>query len=81
MLERRKHQRRRTLKAGEIILNDRASLIACTIRNISAGGACLELGPSIQIPNIFDLNIPSSNLLKPCQIAWRSVDRVGVAFR
>jgi len=41
--EQRQHPRRRTLKAGRIVLNQGFSVLSCTVRNLSDGGACLEV--------------------------------------
>jgi hypothetical protein len=81
MQEQRKHPRRRILKAGRIIFNDRFSVIDCTVRNLSDGGACLEVGSSIGIPDDFDLDIDPDRLGRHCHVAWRTERRIGVAFR
>jgi hypothetical protein len=81
MQEQRKHPRRRILKAGRIIFNDRFSVIDCMVRNLSDGGACLEVGSSIGIPDDFDLDIDPDHLGRNCHVAWRTERRIGVAFR
>jgi len=81
MQEQRNHPRRRILKAGRIIFNDRFSVIDCRVRNLSDGGACLEVASSIGIPDDFDLNIEVDHLGRHCHVAWRSERRIGVAFR
>jgi hypothetical protein len=81
MMEQRQHPRRRTLKAGQIIFNHRSSVISCTVRNLSDGGACLELGSSVGIPESFDLIVDADGLSRSCDVAWRSEHRIGVAFR
>jgi hypothetical protein len=81
MLERRKHPRHRTLKAGRIVFNHRFSVISCTVRNLSDGGACLQVASSVGIPDDFDLTIEPDRACRPCQVAWRSEQRIGVAFR
>ena len=45
--EKRRAPRKRTLKGASIALNDRQSVITCTMRNLSASGALLIL-PSMQ---------------------------------
>jgi len=81
MMEQRQRPRRRTLKAGQIIFNHRSSVISCTVRNLSDGGACLEIGSSIGIPESFDLIVDADGLSRSCDVAWRSEHRIGVAFR
>jgi PilZ domain len=81
MSERRQHQRRRTLKGGRIVFNQRFSAINCTVRNLSDGGACIEVANSVGIPDDFDLTIEPEHINRPCHVAWRSEHRIGVAFR
>ncbi len=81
MSERRHHQRRRTLKAGQIVFNQRFSVITCTVRNLSDGGACIEVANSVGIPDDFDLTIEPEHVNRSCHVAWRSEHRIGVAFR
>ena len=77
--EHRKLQRHRTLKAGSITFN-RASGIDCRVRNLSAGGACLEVASQIGIPDDFVLVIEADHLKQPCHVIWRSTTRLGVTF-
>jgi hypothetical protein len=81
MLEHRKHPRRRTLKAGRIVFNQRRSVINCTVRNLSDGGACLEVATSVGVPDDFDLIIEPEGSSRSCHVAWRSEHRIGAAFR
>lgn len=79
MTEQRKTVRRRIFKSGTIAFN-RAAGITCTIRNISATGACLEVASPLGIPDSFTLVIESDHETHPCQVAWRSNKRIGVSF-
>ena len=54
MEERRKEARRRTLKAGKIMI-DGKSVIDCTVRNLTYKGANLEVGSPVGIPDTFEL--------------------------
>jgi hypothetical protein len=81
MSELRKHPRHRTLKVGRIVFNQRFSAIDCTVRNLSEGGACLELASSIGIPECFDLTIEPDRSTLPCRVAWKAERRIGVAFQ
>jgi hypothetical protein len=78
--ELRKEARLRTLKSGRIVLPNGSSTISCTIRNLSAGGACLELASQVGIPDAFDLITGESNVRRPCRVAWRKANRMGVQF-
>ncbi|MCL2385142.1 MAG: PilZ domain-containing protein, partial [Alphaproteobacteria bacterium] len=76
---RRRNDRRRTLKEGQIVFNDRQSVIDCVVRNLSDKGACLEVTSPIGIPDFFDLDLGQSGF-RSCRIAWRKSRRIGVTF-
>jgi hypothetical protein len=79
MNERRDSARHRVLKAGTIEFN-RAGGISCTVRNLSATGACLEVESPLGIPETFDLFVTSDHVARHCRVVWRSEHRIGVAF-
>ena len=79
MPERRIPQRHRTLKVGIIAFN-RAGGISCRVRNISDGGACLEVESQMDIPDAFTLEVEIDHLKRPCRVCWRNRNRIGVAF-
>lgn len=78
MEERRRYPRMRVLKSGKIVVSDKAPPIPCTVRNISAGGACLQMDNHYGIPDAFDVVIDGKQ--HPCHVAWRTSLRMGVAF-
>lgn len=80
MIENRKSVRHRVFKAGIISFN-RAGGISCTVRNISEGGACLEIESPVGVPADFDLHIASDGMTKPCHMVWAAEHRIGVAFQ
>lgn len=80
MIENRKHPRHKVFKAGTIAFN-RAAGIDCTVRNISEGGACLEVASPLGIPPVFELYIPSEHAVHSCHLVWTSGRRIGVAFQ
>ena len=80
MADRKRYQRLRTLKTGKIVFNRRCSIIDCTVRNVSAAGACLELPSTVGIPDRFDLLIGPDPHARPCRVAWKDDTRVGVTF-
>jgi len=79
MQELRAHPRHRTFKPGTIAFN-RAGGITCTVRNLSAGGACLEVESPVGVPDDFSLVIESDHLTRACHVRWRRAKRIGVAF-
>ena len=79
--ERRQYVRRRTFKGGRIVFNRHFSAIECIVRNLSEGGACLEVANSIGIPDDFQLSVAADGLNRCCHVAWRGSGRIGVAFQ
>lgn len=76
---RRKAPRRRVLKTGSIEFADTA--IECTVRNMSATGAAIEVVTPLFIPDRFTLFIQSEQSRRACRVVWRSGRRMGVAFQ
>jgi hypothetical protein len=78
VLERRSHQRHPRLKAGSIVFKGLGSVLDCTVRNISDGGACLIVANSVTIP--VDFRLRHEGELRACAITWRLLNRIGVKF-
>jgi hypothetical protein len=76
----RQAQRRSTLKGGRIVFNAGRSTINCTVRNLSARGAKLQVTSVVGIPDTFDL-VLEGHAGQPCRVVWRSLKELGVAFR
>ncbi|HEY7766207.1 MAG TPA: PilZ domain-containing protein [Aestuariivirgaceae bacterium] len=56
------------------------SLIDCIIRDISAGGAKLEIDPTLEIPACFDLLLEKELHIIPVRTRWRRRNFMGVEF-
>jgi hypothetical protein len=54
--------------------------IDCTVRNLSAAGACIEVATPFGIPNEFSLLIESGDVQHPRHVVWREQNRTGVKF-
>ena len=80
MDEHRTDKRQRTFKGGAISLVGSAAR-ECIIRNLSDTGACLELSETTGIPDSFQLIIRPEIITRSCEVAWRSVQRIGVRFK
>jgi diguanylate cyclase (GGDEF)-like protein len=72
--------RRRVLKAGSIIFNNRSSTIDCTVRGIGEDGATLDVFSAVGIPNRFQLAIASDRFEAQCRILSQQEKRLEVAF-
>jgi len=79
MIEHRKSQRYRVFKAATIAF-DGAAGVSCVVRNISDGGACLDVASPFGIPGDFDLHMVSDHAARSCHVVWRAERRIGVAF-
>ena len=73
--ERRRSQRHRTLKAGKIILSRGASVIDCTVRNLSETGACIEVDSIVGIPSTFEFVLPE-RCYRTCRVVWANGGRL-----
>src|ERR1700721_3677039 len=76
MDEHRIATRNRVLKGGTIEFGGGA--IDCTVRNISATGAALDIASPLGIPVQFTLVTDGNHL--PCRVVWRKEKRIGVTF-
>ena len=79
LAEARRAARHRTFKGGSIIFGPAA--IDCTVRNMSATGAQLEVESPLGIPDEFTLLIRPELARRNCTVAWRSAKRIGIQFR
>jgi hypothetical protein len=61
--------RQRTYKGGSISFDGGG--IDCTIRNLSASGACLDIASPFGVPDNFTLIIKPEYLKRACEVAWR----------
>lgn len=78
MIEKRAAQRYRVFKGGKITFEN--SRIMCTVRNMSADGAAIDLDALVTLPQSFTLAIARDNFVRKCRPVWRSDRRIGLAF-
>ncbi len=78
MEERRAAPRHRVLKGGRIEFASVA--IDCTVRNLSDGGAAVEVMSSVGILSQFVLALLQNSVRRPCHAVWRSQKKIGVVF-
>jgi hypothetical protein len=67
------------MMVATIVYDGGNSRIDCVIRNLSDGGAKLEVPSARTIPQSFDLMVPGHRP-QHCRIAWRALKEVGVQF-
>lgn len=80
MQEHRHHPRIRSFLGGEIVHSGGAIRIECTVRDLAAEGARLQVPRSVPLPDPFDLYVPQRHLHERCSIIWRQGDELGVHF-
>jgi len=80
MKEQRDLRRRRSLKGGRIVFNNGSSTIDCIIKNLSEGGARVQVENSMGIPTQFMLFLDDGGPAKSCVVKWRTTTALGVAF-
>lgn len=51
----------------------------CVIRNLSEGGAKIEVSSARAVPQSFDLMVPGHRA-QACRVAWRALRELGVQF-
>ena len=56
------------------------AIVDCIIRDLSDGGACLELSSTAEIPPSFNL-LFDGDISRPCRLAWKSRTRIGMSFQ
>lgn len=79
MIEKRRAPRHRVLKHGTLAFNSGGG-VDCMVRNISSGGARLEVANPLRLPQSFTLVIKTDQFMRHCHPVWCSENRIGVAF-
>jgi PilZ domain len=79
-MEHRNQSRTRLLKSARIVFNHHQSVIDCTVRNLSSGGACLSVPGVLGIPENFELMFEWDKSVRQCRMVWHKERQIGVAF-
>jgi PilZ domain-containing protein len=78
--ERRLRKRWRTVLKGQVVLNNRSSVLDCSVRNPSDIGANLVFADVFLLPQDFELEISSRNLRVQARLIWSRGPTHGVMF-
>ena len=78
LLEKRATPRHRVLKGGTIDYAGGRTI--CTVRNMSDGGAAVDLDERLDLPQSFLLVIEHDHFMRRCRPVWIFERRIGVAF-
>lgn len=65
-------------RAGKLVLDAKTAPIDCTVVDLSAGGACLELARAPDLPRKFEFI--HGGVRRKCHLAWRRGYRVGISY-
>jgi len=78
--ERRERRRTRVLRSAKIIAPRNASMVHCTVQNITSAGACLKVASTYGMPQTFELTFEQGRTRRFCRVVWRTNDSLGVMF-
>ncbi len=78
-VERRAHARHRVFKGGRLAFTSGGS-VECTVRNLSPGGARVDVSSPVALPEQFTLLIDANRFKRRCHSVWAHNTRIGVAF-
>ena len=76
--DKRQTARRKVLKTGKIHFGK--SREVCTVRDMSATGASLELARQINVPDYFTLVLEMESAARKCTLVWRKGLQLGIRF-
>lgn len=80
MPERRQSARHATRLTGRLIYGPEGSTRDGIVQNLSDHGALLACGNALHLPDRLTLTIPAQGMRRQAWVAWRRLDRVGLAF-
>ena len=80
MDEKRVEARPRMLKTGIIHFNGGHTVIDCSVRNMTTGGAKLRLTGTLPLPPTFNFRLAGEKTDRPCRLAWAREDEIGIEF-
>jgi PilZ domain len=78
--ERRSVPRTRVLRNAEIILNDRGTVLHCTLLDVTKAGARLSLASTYKVSERFELTLDNGRTRRNCRVIWRTGTKLGVSF-
>jgi len=78
--ERRRTPRQRTYRGGILVLGGGSGTIRCIIRDLSTGGARVEIEGHFTVPKDLELLIPETNQRLTAEIRWHRGQQIGLQF-
>ncbi len=78
-LEQRLSPRINVVISATIIFDGGRARLPCVVRNLSDGGAKIEVNGVSKVPPTFDL-VMDRKKPRRCRVVWRALRELGVAF-
>ena len=78
MEEKRKHPRTEVNEPAYV--SSGGSVMSCTVRNISAEGAAIDVENPAFVPARFRLVLANDSSVRECRVAWIQRNRIGLTF-
>ena len=78
MDEKRKHPRTEIDEPAYV--SSGGSVMSCTVRNISAEGAAIDVENPAFVPQRFRLVMANNAKVYECRVAWIQRNRIGLSF-
>ena len=80
IIAKRAEVRKRCFLAATISFNRGLTTCECMIRNLSEGGARLDVNSDVSLPTFFHLSIPVQDKRLYAELKWRSENEAGIQF-
>lgn len=77
--EKRACHRRRVLKGATVRFNKGYGSYGCRVRNLTEGGALLEMGETTGLPHHFEFQLDGAPSV-PAEIVWRTAQKIGIKY-
>ncbi len=79
-MDHRAATRARAFLKARIIFNNGMSTMDCVVRDLSDGGARLQITDSVALPSRFDLYILKKDETRRASLQWRTSEEIGISF-
>jgi hypothetical protein len=73
-------KRKRTLKTGKIVYNNKMCVIDCQIRDMSESGCRVRITNTVGIPRRVELIVPMDSKQRECEVVWKTRSELGIRY-
>jgi PilZ domain len=78
--DRRKDSRVSANKRGRIKFGPSGQEMPCTVEDLTAAGAGLQVGSTFGLPKVFRLTVDGDSETRHCRVVWTDGKKLGVSF-